>query len=370
MLASGPRAYPPAPPDIATAFEELLGRHLFAGHTKGTTMSDPTEDPFRGLFAPNPYEAAWRTGWRYRAPKSDIEELIEQLKGQRSSKTPELPVLPIFEKSEQSIDQARYELLAQMVNTKLLEEHFRSLFLEPGRLTWSIQLDTAGRETLSAYVSWFASFDDLYRQLLTLQVADYFLARWIRHVEPAVRPDHQLTLVTLTKSSPTKAILEGADSGLKAVGEALSLGDQYQKFRTAGAKAKEAKAAADKAELEVTALRRENAKADAVAQADLAVELERKQFELFDLRRKQEETELNLRKLRRIDFDETLSLLQKHAPILDQLPVEMRVQIQAALTKPLTVLRESALFVSESRQLPPAQEEHSNTNEPPQVLPT
>jgi len=307
-------------------------------------MSD-TEREWRELFGSFIQWEPRRRASRWR--KFEIEKMLEPLKSQGLK--PQLPIE--LDPSEDTLDKARYRLVANLVDPRLLNERVGALFVEPRIVAWSMVLETAGTETLAAYISWFATFDELYRQILTLQVVSYFLARWVRDDEPVFRPEHELKLISISKSSPTKTVLEGAESGLKALGEALSLGDQYQKFRTAGAKAQEAKAAAAKAELEVEAMRREKAKAEAIAPADIEVELERKRLELEELRRRQEEAELALRRLRRQDFDETLSLLEKYAPVINQLPPEMRSQLQASLTKSLMALQESSIEITGYRQL-------------------
>jgi len=225
------------------------------------------------------------------------------------------------------------------------------MFSKPEISSWKLRFETDAPQALTQYSIFLGSIANLYNLIITLQVSKYFSQRWLRNEALKLDPTHELRLVSLTRASPDDAKLQGLASGMKALGDALSIGKQYQDIRTAGEKIREAKAQARLIELEVEKKEGELRLAKDTEAEEIRLVIAKKRSDQRFLQIKIEEEELRLRRLKREDADETLVFLQKHAPILEKLPENLRNQILLELMKDKTTVQESDFNIIEYKSL-------------------
>lgn len=249
----------------------------------------------------------------------------------------------------------RHDLLLQLVDAELLKSKFEALFASPEVARWRLRLNASAPQPLREYVAMFAAISDLYALVVSLLHGEYFAQRWLQNSPIRLQGAHELRVISISRASPEDVKVEGLSAGLKALGDALSIGKQYQEIRTAGEKVREAKAAARKIELEVEDAERDVRVANAAEAEILRLTIAQRRADMRMLQLKLEEEELRLRALRRKDIDESLELLRKHAPVLEKLPEAMRSQVLVALTRSVSAVHDSPFDILEYTEADPKQ---------------
>ena len=86
-----------------------------------------------------------------------------------------------------------------------------------------------------------------------------------------------------------------------------------------------------------------------MAEWDERYELERRRFEIQELRRKIAEDELEFRRMVRKDLEEDIALLTKIIPIVDHLPHEMRETVLSRFSELLEIIAKSPYELKQFR---------------------
>jgi len=235
--------------------------------------------------------------------------------------------------------QRRLEVLARVVGTRTLVERLGELCpYTPERRPWVLRLvaDDHHNVRLSDYGRLFQAIDDLYCALLSVSKPEYFVSHWLEGKPLAIGPEDALIVEAITKNSPETLSGTGVAVGLKALGDALSIGKQYTEIRTATVKIEEAK-------LELRhkqdVYEREERQARAKEQkleAELCLDLERKRQEVEAARQNLRQTELNLVKAEQENAFRTVQILSECIKLLKEVPDGLRDEFQNDILLPIT----------------------------------
>lgn len=295
---------------------------------------------------------------------ADISEKLARLAAAEGYVIPELfgstPRARRIYKSHNP-ENSLYEFVAlNLVDDKLLRSKYEELFLDPEVVIWRLRFEVERPQPLSEYVSFLSSLTSLYELISSLQYSKYFSQIWIQNQDLQISDEHQLRLVSVSRASPDDIKFEGLGAGLKAIGDALSIGKQYENLKAAQERVRLAKVEAREAEVDLEEKERQLAILRGGEAEDMRILIAQKRLELRGIELAIEEMELKARALKRQEMDDFLSLLHRHAPVFEKMPEAMRVEIIARLTRDVSLLQESPFHIIGYGQL----------NEPQPQLPS
>lgn len=236
--------------------------------------------------------------------------------------------------------QKRYDVLLDLVNEELLNERYRSLFLGVRtRERWRLVTRSDEPQPVREYVRLLGAISDLYTVFVSLHVDTYFVVHWIQNKPIQFSEADELRLVSISRASPDDARFEGLGAGLKAIGDALSVGKQYQEIKTAQEVVKQSKLETRMRQLDMEEAERQARISNASESEQTKVIVAQKRADLQAAETREAQEEFKLRQLYRQDLDEQLDLLTKHWPILKELPEDMKSRVIAQITPPVAAIR-------------------------------
>jgi len=193
-----------------------------------------------------------------------------------------------------------------------------------------------GQASLIDYAQLFAAIHDLYSALLTFVRAEYFISRWLNGRQTELAVEDGLTVSAITKNSPETVTGTGIAVGLKAVGDALSIGKQYVEIRTANLKVQEAQMEfKHKQDVYEREERRARLK-EKTLEAEFDLELERKRQEVEAGRQHLRENELNLKKVEQESALRTVQVLGEYVKLFKEMPESFREEFKNDVLIPIT----------------------------------
>jgi hypothetical protein len=200
-------------------------------YQKITFKQDPYATWFQERSDPAP-------GWRFVGPDPRLSRLQRHPGFQLMFPGPE-QVIASPEPSLEISD--RVNLLLDLVGEAHVVDALRPLETAGDRENWVFRFVEERPATLREYIAFLTALNQMYQLFLSVLRVEYFVNVWAKSKALEVSPTDELRVVSINKNSPESVTVEGLAAGLKAVGEALSVGDQLQKIRTAGVKVDEAK---------------------------------------------------------------------------------------------------------------------------------
>lgn len=299
------------------------------------------KSPYQKItFKQDPY-AAWFEGRQ--DPGMNWRTLGETPYAYRLQRYPDSRLL--FPKTEQVLNPApvtaisdRVNLLLGLVGEAHVVDALRPLETSTDREVWSLLFVEVRPATVREYIAFLSALNHLYELFLSVLRVEYFVNSWVKSKPLEVSAADELRVISISKNSPENIKVEGLAAGLKAVGDALSIGDQLQKIRTAGVKVDEAKLELKKKELELAEAERQAKIRASGTDMDMLLEVEKKHVALDALRRKSEEEELKLKKMKLEYFGEAFDTLSKTLQLLERMPPSLKASFEQLLQQKIDEL--------------------------------
>jgi hypothetical protein len=227
---------------------------------------------------------------------------------------------------------ARHNMLLSILGQKSIEQKMKEFF--PDELTpckYLVKFTTTITPTLGDYAALFSIIDRIYRFLATLVGREYFIHQWISGILPTFSKNHLLSVDSIRYCSPLE-IQGGAIREIAtALGDVLTVGKQIENVRLSSVHVAEAKVALERKQLELEQAKRENILQSEMQQLNCEVEKAKKLLELEKLKREINEEKIKQRQMLREEFDNRLHIISQSAKILDQLPEELRKDVESSL---------------------------------------
>ena len=195
----------------------------------------------------------------------------------------------------------------------------------------TIHFDTDWEPIAEDYAVLFHTLAELNKLFLSVTQVDHFTARWLDGEDRELSPSETLRIEKFIKASPGKIEASATAEVARALGDALSIGEQLTKIRMSAVKVREAKIEIQKRELELEELQEKRKRGKELLDLDLRIERERKETELQELRKKKDEAIREQRKMIMEDIAQLIELLSKGITLLNSLPEEIQNGFKDAL---------------------------------------
>lgn len=228
---------------------------------------------------------------------------------------------------------------------------------------FALKFDASVVPTSGDYARFFAVLDRLYRLLLTITSADYFVTHWLLADDVVIANSDSLQVSRVVRNSPGEIEGTAVKETITVLKDVLSIGKQWRDIKLAPVEVDLAKQQLKRAELELQELKRQALIGKDLAGLDRELAIEQKLYEIETLRRKRLEEQLKAQQLQREDVQHRFQMLAQKYRVIELLPMPAQGDIIAAVHLELEELIDLPFEVKEVMVLADQQHEKANTGE-------